>query len=366
MANNSYTYSSLMHISGFQLLIPLWARTTASSLFLIWPQPLDATTLASHAFEALLEVRDGNSATMRSRPSLFRGRPRHSRYLIFSIEPAAASVRSYLHNLVLNFLILLVNMSNTQDWSHDPEPHASFHIYHATNPTKKAIAEEPDTKPSTDGFQAECLNSDQRGQAGAPASINDSEKYHGRSGFPQKCSVSTAGTGAESKPFLTLTPKSGNFPGSLKQRFSFRPRRPSFRSTVKAINDWWLVELAACMVSFSAMLALVLVIRHYDGKPLPKWPLRITIGTYIAVCSKIMSAMLLVPVIQSMSQYKCYMYRRTRTSLDTMGLVDNATRGVAGSLYLLLSKRWRYASQPLTSVLSVIIAPRSMSINRGC
>ena len=101
------------------------------------------------------------------------------------------------------------------------------------------------------------------------------------------------------------------------------------------------------------MLALILVIHHYDGKPLPRWPLRITIGTYIAVCSKVMSAMLLVPVVNSMSQYKWYMYQQSTRPLDAMGSVDNATRGTGGSISLLFKHR-RYVFEVLIRHCGVI------------
>ena len=159
----------------------------------------------------------------------------------------------------------------------------------------------------------------------------------------QKLSVSTVDTRKEPEAQLPPTPKSGKFPrvGTWTKAL---PKRPTFQSTLKKINDWWLIELGACLISLSAMLALILVIHHYDGKPLPKWPLRITIGTYIAVCSKVMSAMLLVPVVNSMSQYKWYMYQQSTGPLDAMGLVDNATRGTGGSISLLFKHR-RYVFQ---------------------
>ena len=71
----------------------------------------------------------------------------------------------------------------------------------------------------------------------------------------------------------------------------------SSRPSHKVINDWWLVELGACLISAIAMIALIIVIRRHDGKPLPKWPLHITIATFVAVCSNIMKATLLVPVV---------------------------------------------------------------------
>ena len=172
----------------------------------------------------------------------------------------------------------------------------------------------------------------------------------------QKLSVSTVDTRKEPEALLPTTPKAAEKlrTRSSKMILTLRDKeRPSFRSIVERINDWWLVELGACLISLSAMLALILVIHHYDGKPLPKWPLRITIGTYIAVCSKVMSAMLLVPVVNSMSQYKWYMYQQSKGPLDAIGLVDNATRGTGGSISLLLKHR-RYVFQTLVRHCSVI------------
>ena len=177
---------------------------------------------------------------------------------------------------------------------------------------------------------------------------NHQAQYESKYDPLQKLSVSTLDTRKEPEALLSQTPKSSKFPriDSWKQALNPKSQRASFRSIFKPINDWWLIELGASLISLSAMLALILVVRHYDGKPLPKWPLRITIGTYIAVCSKVMSAMLLVPVVNSMSQYKWHMYQQSKGPLDAMGLVDNATRGMGGSI-LLLSKRKRYVLRTL-------------------
>lgn len=173
---------------------------------------------------------------------------------------------------------------------------------------------------------------------------NHHAQYEIRYDPSQKPSVITFDTRKEPEALSSQTHKSVRFSriGTLKRVLTSKARRPSFRSTVNTIHDWWLIEPGACLISLLAMLALILVIHHYDGKPIPKWPLPITIGTYIAVCSKVMSAMLLVPVVNAMSQYKWYMYQQSKGPLDAMGLVDNATRGTGGSISLLLSKRRRY------------------------
>ena len=111
----------------------------------------------------------------------------------------------------------------------------------------------------------------------------------------QKTSVSTTGKESESKATQTETTK---------------PEKPSIRRGIltgwlsssrashdSVTGDWWLAELGACLVSAMAMTALIIVIGHHNGKPLPKWPLHMTIATFIAICSTITKATLLVPVV---------------------------------------------------------------------
>ena len=50
--------------------------------------------------------------------------------------------------------------------------------------------------------------------------------------------------------------------------------------------------------------------------------------------------MVLLPVAESISQYKWHRYRQQqRRSLDTFNLSDGASRGITGFALLLLSKR---------------------------
>ena len=154
----------------------------------------------------------------------------------------------------------------------------------------------------------------------ASPSENSNEAHHrNESDSFQKYSISTAETATETKDSLVPTAKSSRL-SSLKRRFTLE-NRPSFKST---IGDWWLVEIGACVISALAMVALVLVVHYYDGKPLPQWPLHINIGTFISVCSKLMSGMLVISIVNVMRQHNWYTFHQRQTPLDTMGLIENA------------------------------------------
>ena len=117
-----------------------------------------------------------------------------------------------------------------------------------------------------------------------PQALRDPVNDHYRYDFSQNDSVSTTGKESESKATRTGTA---------------RPEIPSEnrKSLMAKIKDEWYVELGACLISAIAMATLIIVIGRHNGKPLPKWPLHITIATFIAICSTITKLTLLVPVV---------------------------------------------------------------------
>ena len=174
------------------------------------------------------------------------------------------------------------NISDIVDWSSDGKMHFSFpdslltKFGHMSTPN---IDTDTGDGPHTGTPQA------------SGDLIKDPYCYDG----PQNNSVSTTGKESESKANLT-TPKSEK---TIKKRSTFTNllSPASSRPSHKVINDWWLVELGACLISATAMTALIIVIGRHNGKPLPKWPLHITIATFVAVCSNITKATMLVPVV---------------------------------------------------------------------
>lgn len=65
----------------------------------------------------------------------------------------------------------------------------------------------------------------------------------------------------------------------------------------KIIQTWWLVEIASLVMSLVALAAIVIILRRYDGQPLPNWPFRITLNTFLSLFATISKATLVLPGI---------------------------------------------------------------------
>lgn len=70
----------------------------------------------------------------------------------------------------------------------------------------------------------------------------------------------------------------------------------------------WVVEFSACLLAILAALVMALTLMLYDGQPLPRWPLGITLNALIAIYSIILKTGLSVPLAEGMHQT-----RRRRT-----------------------------------------------------
>jgi hypothetical protein len=150
-------------------------------------------------------------------------------------------------------------------------------------------------------------------------------------------SVSTAVERRESEAFLS--------PGlDTEGKVHSKGREDSFtwrllRQPAKVIwNDWWIRELVASVIAASIMAALLGLLYQHQNKPAAQWPLLSKPTTSVAICSNIISALILFIVAESIGQYKWYFFRQ-RCALNTMELFDGASRGIAGSALVLVSKQ---------------------------
>ena len=104
--------------------------------------------------------------------------------------------------------------------------------------------------------------------------------------------------------------------------------------------DWWIKELSALLISLLSLLCIILTLRIYDGRPLPKWPLSITINSMVSIFSTIMGMTLLVPLTEGISQAK-WLWFRNYHPLSDMEVYDRGSRGPWGALEMLWIVRWR-------------------------
>ena len=104
--------------------------------------------------------------------------------------------------------------------------------------------------------------------------------------------------------------------------------------------DWWIWELCAVLSSLISLVAIVLILRLHEGRPLPDWPFSISINTLISIFATIMSATMLMPIAEGISQAKWHWFQQYHPLKD-MEVYDQASRGPWGALKLLWDIRWR-------------------------
>ncbi|OJD31464.1 acid phosphatase protein [Diplodia corticola] len=117
------------------------------------------------------------------------------------------------------------------------------------------------------------------------------------------------------------------------------PRPPPASSGLTdAVNSWWLFELLAWIISAIAMAVLVVTLILTDGRPLPHWPMRITLNSFISILATIIKAAMVVPIAEGISQLKWLWFKKAGVLKDIQTF-DEASRGMWGSLKLLLGTR---------------------------
>lgn len=133
--------------------------------------------------------------------------------------------------------------------------------------------------------------------------------------------------------------------GKLSEKTS-KPGRRTERWS-RFATDRWIWELCAMLMSLSSLVAIVLVLRLHDGRPLPDWPFSITINSLVSIFSTIMGFTLLVPIAEGISQAKWHWFQQYRALRD-VEVYDQASRGPWGSLKMLWGIRWRWESKLLS------------------
>jgi hypothetical protein len=141
---------------------------------------------------------------------------------------------------------------------------------------------------------------------------------------------------------------------------SYRPKEGSIHGT-QEINQpctlqrktlvfgWWKYELLASAISIGSLVALVIFVSYYDGRPLQDidLPKSLQLSTIVAALSTMMRVALSMPITSALSQdawlwFSDSKQRSSRYSrLIDLNLTDDASRGPWGSLKFLAKARRR-------------------------
>lgn len=122
------------------------------------------------------------------------------------------------------------------------------------------------------------------------------------------------------------------------------PKTPySLVSRVSRISmDSWAWEFACWLLSIACLIAIIIILRVYDGEALPQWDLGITLNAMVSVFASIAKAALLFPVTECISQLKWVWFATESRKLQDFEMFDNASKGLWGSILLLCTPKTRY------------------------
>ena len=126
------------------------------------------------------------------------------------------------------------------------------------------------------------------------------------------------------------TSKSTSSPQSLPQLSWFR-----------IFQETGILELLGLLFSAAGLIAIAIILRMYDGKQRPTWS--ISLNAIVAVLSAIVNVGALYSVTHAVNQLKWVWFSEKERKLADIQVFDSASRGVFGSVALLLHLRARYA-----------------------
>lgn len=97
----------------------------------------------------------------------------------------------------------------------------------------------------------------------------------------------------------------------------------------------WTFEIASLALAVGAVVSIIAILAHFDGKPLPSFPSTITLNAVIAVLTTVANASLAVPLSSGLGQLKWERVKAGYSPLRDMEYIDEASRGALGALNLL-------------------------------
>lgn len=112
---------------------------------------------------------------------------------------------------------------------------------------------------------------------------------------------------------------------------------------------WWIIEILAMSISIASLVAIVIVLRVYNGRAVLELnlPNGLTLNAIIAALATVSRAALMVPVASTIMQELWLFFAKEAekttcsSRLSHLDLFDSASRGTWGSLTLLVNPHSR-------------------------
>ncbi len=129
-----------------------------------------------------------------------------------------------------------------------------------------------------------------------------------------------------------------NSPTLRKQPLRKRRRVKWWQPIYNSFSDWWMGELLAILISIVAFLAIVIVLRKYNNRAVPKLAHGISVNFIVQTLATVSKSSLLLAVASATGQFKWLWMSTKYRSLQDMQTYDDASRGPLGALKLLASR----------------------------
>ncbi|KAL0260753.1 hypothetical protein SLS55_004443 [Diplodia seriata] len=129
------------------------------------------------------------------------------------------------------------------------------------------------------------------------------------------------------------------------------PVRPT---RLQKLKDHWAWETSSLAVSMVTIVAISIVLRILDGKPLSWWKSSISPNSLVSIFAAISKSAMLLSVTECIGQAKWLYFSRAQRRLYDLQLFDDASRGPLGSL-IFLCQSVVNVKDILTSVAAMVM-----------
>jgi hypothetical protein len=121
-------------------------------------------------------------------------------------------------------------------------------------------------------------------------------------------------------------------------------------------NRWllsWRLELVALVMAIAALVATIITLYHYNHRPSPHWPARVSVNTLVSIYTTILSAGILLVTAEGLSQLKWSWFCSKDRLLKDIVIFDDASRGPWGSATLLCRVKLQYLIASLGALVTI-------------
>ena len=119
---------------------------------------------------------------------------------------------------------------------------------------------------------------------------------------------------------------------------------PPHKNYYLTILTSWRGEILSLFLAILALISIVVVLDHFDGRPLSDWSLTVSLNVVIAFLVMICHVSLLVPLTEGLSQLKWNWFARGERPLRDFEIFEGVSRaggGPVGSLKFLFMRKGR-------------------------